>query len=203
MVTRKPPYSSTVYQLKITLRDIRPPIWRRVQVRASETLEHLHYVAQISMGWTNSHLHSFTVQGEEYGVPMPELGFDDLGFKDESKAKLGKLITGEKFKFFYQYDFGDSWEHEILVEKVLKVDAETDYPICIKAKRACPPEDCGGIWGYENFLAAIQDPQHPEHQEFLDWVGGAFDAEETDLDEINRELKCIPEWRSLSLRPPL
>ena len=199
MTTRKPAYSSTVYQLKITLRDIRPPIWRRVQVQGSETLEHLHYVAQIAMGWTNSHLHSFSVEGIEYGVPMPDLGFDELGLKDESKVKLGKLIAGEKFKFFYQYDFGDSWEHEILVEKVLKVDVEVDYPICLKAKRACPPEDCGGIWGYESFLEAIRDTQHPEHTEMLEWVGGTFDPEETDLDEINKELKRIAEWQRLSL----
>ena len=199
MATRKPPYSSIVYQLKITLRDIRPPIWRRVQVRASEALAHLHDVAQISMGWTNSHLHSFTVEGVDYGFPMPDLGFDDLGFKDESKVKLGKLIPGEKFKFFYQYDFGDSWEHEILVEKVLKADAEVDYPLCTKAKRACPPEDCGGVWGYESFLEAIQDAQHPEHTEMLEWVGGTFDSEETDLDGINQELKRIAEWQRLSL----
>ncbi|MEM7769346.1 MAG: plasmid pRiA4b ORF-3 family protein [Cyanobacteria bacterium P01_A01_bin.37] len=199
MTVRKPPYSSIVYQLKITLRDIRPPIWRRVQVRASEQLEHLHYVAQISMGWTNSHLHSFTIQGVEYGVSMPELGFDDLGLKDESKVRLGKLIPGEKFKFFYLYDFGDSWEHEILVEKVLKADPEVDYPVCIKAKRACPPEDCGGTWGYENFLNIIQDPQNSEHEEMLEWVGGAFDPDDADLDEVNRELKRIPDWMRLSV----
>lgn len=200
MATRKPAYSSTVYQLKITLRDIRPPIWRRVQVQGSETLEHLHYVAQIAMGWTNSHLHSFSAEGVEYGVPMPDFGFDELGLKDESKVKLGKLISGEKFKLFYQYDFGDSWEHEILVEKVLKLDLAVDYPICLKAKRACPPEDCGGIWGYESFLEAIRDTQHPEHTEMLEWVGGTFDPEETDLDEINKELKRIAEWQRLSLR---
>ncbi|MEO1742972.1 MAG: plasmid pRiA4b ORF-3 family protein [Cyanobacteria bacterium J06629_9] len=115
------------------------------------------------------------------------------------KSGIGKLIPGEKFKFFYQYDFGDSWEHEILVEKVLKADSEANYPICIKAKRACPPEDCGGTWGYENFLEAIQDAQHPEHTEMLEWVGGTFDPEETDLDGINQELKRIAEWQRLSL----
>lgn len=200
MTARKPPYSATVYQLKITLRDIRPPIWRRVHVRASEQLEHLHYVAQISMGWTNSHLHSFTIQGVEYGVPMPDLGFDDLGLEDESKVRLGKLIPGEKFKFSYLYDFGDSWEHEILVEKVLKADPEIDYPVCIKAKRACPPEDCGGTWGYQDFLTVIQDPKNSEHEEMLEWVGGAFDPEAVDLDEVNHELKRIPDWQRLSLR---
>lgn len=200
MAARKSPYSATVYQLKITLRDIRPPIWRRVHVRASEQLEHLHYVAQISMGWTNSHLHSFTIQGVDYGVPMPDLGFDDLGLKDESKVRLGKLIPGEKFKFSYLYDFGDSWEHEILVEKVLKADPEVDYPVCIKAKRACPPEDCGGTWGYQDFLTAIQDPKNSEHEAMLEWVGGAFDPEAVDLDEVNHELKRIPDWQRLSLQ---
>lgn len=200
MAARKSPYSATIYQLKIILRDIRPPIWRRVHVRASEQLEHLHYVAQISMGWTNSHLHSFTIQGVDYGVPMPDLGFDDLGLEDESKVRLGKLIPGEKFKFSYLYDFGDSWEHEILVEKVLKADPEVDYPVCIKAKRACPPEDCGGTWGYQDFLTVIQDPKNSEHEEMLEWVGGAFDPEAVDLDEVNHELKRIPDWQRLSLQ---
>lgn len=198
MAARKSPYSATIYQLKIILRDIRPPIWRRVHVRASEQLEHLHYVAQISMGWTNSHLHSFTIQGVDYGVPMPDLGFDDLGLEDESKVRLGKLIPGEKFKFSYLYDFGDSWEHEILVEKVLKADPEVDYPVCIKAKRACPPEDCGGTWGYQEFLDVIQDPTNSEHEEMLEWVGGAFDPDDVDLDDVNRELKRIPDWKRLS-----
>jgi len=190
MATRKK--AQTVYQLKITLRDIRPPIWRRVQVRSDATLGHLHWVIQFAMGWTNSHLHSFSIQGMEYSMLMPDLGLDDLDMLDEQPVKLSKVITGEKFKFFYTYDFGDSWEHEVLVEKVLTAEADTDYPTCIKAKRACPPEDCGGSWGYQEFLEAIQDADHPEHESMLEWVGGAFDPEDAELDTINALLKTIP-----------
>jgi DNA invertase Pin-like site-specific DNA recombinase len=184
--------TQSIYQLKITLKDIRPPIWRRVQVHSDATLGHLHWVIQLSMGWTNSHLHSFSIQGVEYGVPMPELDFDEMGLRDEQPVKLSKVISGEKFKFSYLYDFGDSWEHEILVEKVLEVDPEINYPICIKAQRACPPEDCGGAWGYQTFLEIIQDPEHPEHEDMLEWVGGAFDPDDTEFDEINPLLKMIP-----------
>jgi len=184
--------SQSVYQLKITLRDIRPPIWRRVQVRSDVTLGHLHWVIQFAMGWTNSHLHSFSIQGVEYSMLMPDLGFDELDMRDEQPVKLSKVIAGEKFKFFYTYDFGDSWEHEVLVEKVLTAEVDIDYPTCIKAKRACPPEDCGGSWGYQEFLEAIKDPEHPEHESLLEWVGGSFDSEDAELDEINLLLKTIP-----------
>lgn len=198
MAPRKTAKAPAIYQIKITLKDVRPPIWRRVQVRSDELLEHLHYVIQLSMGWTNSHLHSFTIYGEEYGVPMPEFDADGFAPFDEKKSKLSKVIFGEKFKFSYLYDFGDSWEHEILVEKVLEADPQIDYPICIKAKRACPPEDCGGTWGYQNFLEIIQDPEHPEHEEMLEWVGGSFDPEDAELDEANQQLKLIDEWKRMA-----
>lgn len=184
--------AQTVYQLKIALRDIRPPIWRRVQVCSDATLGHLHWVIQFAMGWTNSHLHSFSIQGVEYTMLMPDLGFDELDRHDEQPLKLSKVITGEKFKFIYLYDFGDAWEHEVLVEKVLTAEPDTDYPTCIKAKRACPPEDCGGSWGYQEFLETIQDAEHPEHESMLEWVGGSFDPEDAELDEINTLLRTIP-----------
>lgn len=191
MPSRNRSNTQTIYQLKITLRDIRPPIWRRVQVPSDITLGQLHWVIQFSMGWTNSHLHSFTIQGIDYGEPMPELGFDEMGLRNEGPVKLNRVVGGEKFKFLYLYDFGDSWEHEILVEKVLAADPEIAYPICIKGKRACPPEDCGGPWGYQRFLEAIQDPNHPEHEAMLEWVGGEFDPEDPDLDDIDPRLKMI------------
>lgn len=190
MATRKK--AQSIYQLKITLKDIRPPIWRRVQVPSDITLGQLHWVVQLSMGWTNSHLHSFHVQGVEYGVPMPDLGFDEMDLRDEQSIKLSRLVPGEKFKFSYLYDFGDSWEHDVLVEKVLPAEPDVSYPVCIKAKRACPPEDCGGVWGYQEFLETIQDVEHPEHEEMLEWVGGFFDPEEAELGEINAQLKMIP-----------
>ena len=190
MATRKK--AQTVYQLKITLRDIRPPIWRRVQVRSDVTLSHLHWVIQLSMGWTNSHLHSFTIHGQEYGVPMPEMGFEELEPEDERSVKLSSFIPGVKFKFLYLYDFGDSWEHEVLVEKVLTAEANVDYPTCIRAKRACPPEDCGGTWGYQELIGVLQEPDHPDHRAMLEWVGGYFDPEDAEFDDINPCLKMIP-----------
>lgn len=201
MATRKTSKAASIYQLKITLRGIRPPIWRRVQVRSDELLEHLHYVIQLSMGWTNSHLHSFQIQGVEYGVPMPEFDMDGMEVRDEAKVKLCKIIPGEKFKFSYLYDFGDSWEHDVLVEKVMEANPDTNYPVCIKAKRACPPEDCGGIWGYQELLETIQDPEHPEHEEMLTWIGGSFDPDDAEMDEANEQLQRIHEWKRLAMMP--
>ncbi|MBO0347668.1 plasmid pRiA4b ORF-3 family protein [Phormidium pseudopriestleyi FRX01] len=180
----------SIYQLKITLRGIRPPIWRRVQVSSDYTLADLHQVIQVSMDWGDCHLHSFNIQGEEYGMPMDDdFGFGDMEMNDETRVKLSKIIPGEKFKFSYLYDFGDSWEHEILVEKVLPPDPDVKYPICIKATRACPPDDSGGPWGYQDFLEVVQNKNHPDHEEMLDWVGGSFDPEEANLDEINAQFK--------------
>ncbi|WP_017658451.1 plasmid pRiA4b ORF-3 family protein [Baaleninema simplex] len=184
--------AQSIYQLKITLKGIRPPIWRRVQVHSDATLGHLHWVAQLAMGWMNAHLHSFLIQGVEYGKPMPELGFGDMEMQDEESVKLSTVIPGEKFKFLYLYDFGDGWEHDILVEKVLEAEADIDYPICIKAKRACPPEDCGGAWDYQQLLETIRDPTHPEHEKMREWVGEFFDPENPEFDEIDGLLKMIP-----------
>ena len=108
--------------------------------------------------------------------------------EDTRKVTLATLVRGEKAKFLYEYDFGDSWDHELLVEKVLPAEAEKRYPVCLTGKRACPPEDCGGIWGYASLLEAIRDPEHPEHDEMVEWVGDEFDPEAFDLDEVNREL---------------
>ena len=182
----------SVYQLKVTLRGIRPAVWRRVRVGGDTTLEHLHWVIQFAMGWTGAHLHSFSIQGLEHSLSKPGLGLDELDTYDEPSILLSQIVTEEKFKFFYLYDFGDSWVHEVLVEKVLTAKRGTHYPVCIKAKRACPPEDCGGTWGYQTLLKAIKDPTHPEHALRLEWLGTSFDSEETDLDEINDLLKSIP-----------
>ncbi|NMF85724.1 plasmid pRiA4b ORF-3 family protein [Nodosilinea sp. P-1105] len=180
--------ASAIYQLKISLRGARPPIWRRVQVPSDITLGDLHQVIQLAMGWYNCHLHEFEVQGQSYGQPMPEYDWD---VRDERKTKLNKVVSGEKFKFSYVYDMGDSWEHQILVEKILEPDSDTRYPVCIKGKRACPPEDCGGIWGYGNFLEAIGDPNHPDHGDMVEWIGDEFDPEWFDLEAINRSLQPL------------
>ncbi|KAM3098242.1 IS1096 element passenger TnpR family protein [Phormidesmis sp. 146-12] len=188
MALRKQSTTQTIYQLKITLKDVRPPIWRRVQVASERTLGKLHQIIQEAMGWSNSHLHTFAIGEMEYGQPMPEYDFD---VRDEQRVKLSQIITREKFKFLYTYDMGDSWEHEILVEKVLSADPQVRYPVCLTGKRACPPEDCGGVWGYAEFLEAIRQPDHSDHEAMLDWVGGEFDSEFFDLDAVNRLLRQV------------
>ncbi|OGG46673.1 MAG: hypothetical protein A3F84_07475 [Candidatus Handelsmanbacteria bacterium RIFCSPLOWO2_12_FULL_64_10] len=182
------PAKSAIYQLKITLRDSRPPIWRRVLIPGDFSLHKLHRVAQIAMGWTDSHLHQFTVGGTYYGEPHPD---DEMEMNDERRFTLNRIAPREKSKFAYEYDFGDSWDHEVLVEKIFPPEPGVKYPLCVKGKRACPPEDVGGVWGYDTFLKAICDPKHEEHDSYLEWIGGEFDPEAFDLDEINQELRRI------------
>ena len=188
MSPRKKTENRSVYQIKVTLRDSKPPVWRRIQVTSDATLYKLHWILQVVMGWTNSHLHQFIIDREYYGEPHPDYGYEMI---NERRVKLSEVVSDVKDRFIYQYDFGDDWEHEILVEKILPPEAGVRYPICLKGKRACPPEDCGGVWGYDSFLEAIQNLDHPGHDSMLEWAGGSFDPEAFDLDEVNRELKKI------------
>ena len=178
-----------IYQLKVTLKHSKPPIWRRIQVQGDTRLDQLHRILQTVMGWWDAHLHQFIVGGNTYGVPDPDYGGWGLEMLDERKTRLHQLVPGEKFKFIYEYDFGDSWEHELLVEKILSPEKGVTYPRCLKGKRACPPEDVGGVWGYDDFLEAIQDPNHPEHLDYLEWAGEDFDPEAFDLDTVNEALQ--------------
>ena len=178
---------NTVYQLKITLDGIDPPIWRRVQVEDS-TLADLHAVIQVSMGWCNSHLHMFAIGGEQY--TDPEMGGDPYDRSTHSES-LAHLVDQGHRTFRYIYDFGDSWEHTIEVEEVLPPEPKAKYPRCLEGKRACPPEDCGGPWDYPEFLEAIQNPKHEEHEEMLEWVGGTFDPEEFDAAVVTKRMKRI------------
>ena len=175
-----------IHQLKITLKHIKPPIWRRIEVPADIKLGKLHDVIQITMGWTDSHLHAFIAGQTVYGAPDPEFGG---GTKNERNVRLDSIVKAGG-KLVYEYDFGDGWVHEIKVEKVLDADPATHYPRCTAGKRACPPEDSGGLYGYEEFLAAISDPDHPEHSAMIDWIGGEFDPEAFDQVEVNQAL-----WR--------
>jgi hypothetical protein len=177
---------SPVFQLKVTLRGSKPPIWRRIQVRGSATLEDLHDIIQIVMGWEDYHMHQIIADGVYYGVPDREWAPEIV---NEHDTRLDQIVSAEKDRFVYEYDFGDSWEHLIEVEKVLTVGAGASYPVCLTGKRACPPEDIGGIWGYYSFLEAIQDPKHPEHEDMLEWVGDSFDPNEFDVESVNQQLK--------------
>ena len=177
-----------VYQIKVTLQGSKPPIWRRIQITSDITLVQLHRILQRVMGWEGSHLYQFVMGGIAYG-DTGMVGEWDV--EDARTVTLAALVRGEKSKLLYEYDFGDSWEHELLVEKILPRDEGKRYPVCLTGQRACPPEDCGGIWGYASFLEAIRDPEHPEHDEMLEWVGGEFDPDIFDLDEVNRELQNL------------
>ena len=178
--------ADTMYTLDVRLRDISPPIWRAIEIAGSATLEDLHFAIQVAMGWTNSHLHQFVIGDASYGMVDVD-DADELDLEDEGEFELQDLVKhGESF--LYEYDFGDSWEHDTKVEAVLDADDDKTYPACIAGERACPPEDCGGAWGYEELLAALADPDHDEHDQFLEWVGGEFDPARLDLTAINRAL---------------
>jgi hypothetical protein len=177
-----------IYQIKVTLKDSKPPIWRRILVRSDITLAALHRILQAVMGWWDYHLHQFIVGQTYFGQPHPDYGFE---MRDERRVRLNQIAPSEGSRFVYEYDFGDSWEHILLLEKVLEPEPGQQYPVCVKGKRACPPEDVGGVWGYEGFLEAIGDPDHPEHEEYLEWIGGEFDPEEFDLDAVNEALRAL------------
>jgi hypothetical protein len=184
-----------IYQLKVTLRDTRPPIWRRLLVPAGLTLEVLHDVLQLAMGWTDFHLHEFRVGQKRFGKHDPEDQLMDLPtVSDESTAHLFMVLGKAGAKAVYTYDFGDSWEHVIVVEKVLLPEPRVAYPICVGGKLRCPPEDCGGIPGYYDLLYAISDPNHKEHDDTLDWLGSDYDSEAFSVDEVNQKLAPLQRW---------
>ncbi len=161
--------ADTVYQFKITLLESHPPIWRRIQVRDC-TLDKLHEYIQTAMGWTNSHLHHFRIGEQLYGDPeLMQENFEEMEYKDSTTTKISDILPrdGKRFRFVYEYDFGDSWEHEVLFEGILLAESKVKYPLCLDGARACPPEDCGGVWGYADFVAAIQNPDNEQHEEML------------------------------------
>lgn len=171
--------SATVYQFKITLKGIKPPIWRRIQTKDC-TLDKLHEHIQTAMGWTNSHLHQFDIGGVRHGDPELLQGDwgDDEPLVNSRRTKISKIVPadGKRFRFSYEYDFGDGWEHEILFEGCLQAEKGTRYPLCLEGSRACPQEDVGGIYGYMEYLEALADPNHERHEEFMEW-SGPFDSE--------------------------
>jgi len=190
-----------VFQFKITLLEIEPSIWRRIQVEDC-TLDQFHEHIQTALGWTNSHLHQFEIKGKKYGDPeLLDDGFGDLTCIDSTETMLSDILpkSGNRFSFEYQYDMGDSWVHEIQFEGTSSAEPKVKYPICLEGQRACPPEDCGGTWGYSDFLAAIKDKKHEQHKEMLEWVGGKFDPEKFDAATATKMMKKgLPDWRSMS-----
>ena len=182
---------SQVFQFKITLLDIKPAIWRRIQV-PDGTLADLHEYIQAAFGWWNYHLHQFEIEGEEYGPLDPEDLDFGLEVEDESRVRLSDLLSQSrrKARWLYDYDFGDGWRHEVLFECYPPVDPQATYPQCVAGARACPPEDCGGPWGYEEYLAAMADPRHEQHEELLAWRG-PFDPEAFDATQATDALRKL------------
>jgi hypothetical protein len=180
------PRATGVYQFKITLKGIRPPIWRRVQVPGIITLAALHDVLQTVFGWTDTHLHQFEIAVRRFGVP----GDFDEEILDEAQVIVSEAVGPSVKRFLYIYDFGDNWEHEIVVEKIIIGNAGIEQPLCLAGRRQRPPEDCGGPWGYREFLEAIG--YHEEHEAMLERVGGSFDPDAFDPALVNRALAALP-----------
>jgi Plasmid pRiA4b ORF-3-like protein len=183
-----------IYELKIELLEIEPTIWRQVLVRGSITLAQLHDVIQAAMGWTNSHLHQFIVGAHSYSDPE----FEIEKAKSEYRYRLARLAPRVRNTIAYEYDFGDGWEHQIRVERIIEDDKRyPGRPVCLEGKRHGPPEDCGGSGGYQTFLEAIGNKKHPQHKELLTWIGGSFDPEFFDIGDANKRLREIdlrPRW---------
>lgn len=177
-----------VFALKVELLDLKPVIWRRILVPADIKLSKLHVVLLRTMGWLGGHLHEFLIGERNFGVPDED--YPEIGLEREDRVALIKALAARK-TFRYLYDFGDAWDHRVKVEKILPADPTLRSPFCLDGANACPPEDVGGCPGYLDFLEAIHDPTHEEHQNMLDWCGGHFDPRAFDTSEVNTRLAEI------------
>ena len=180
------------YQLRIVLTGTKPPVWRRILVSPFMKLDHLHEVIQVVMGWEDCHLHMFRKDGERYSIPSPWDGDWRVpgtpADRDERKYRISHLLAREGDWITYEYDFGDSWEHKVTLQKMVPEDRGVRLPKCISGKRRCPPEDCGGVWGYQEMLDVLRSPAHPEHEHMRRWVGGDFDPDDFSPSAVNRVL---------------
>ncbi len=194
------------YQLKVVLSHIKPPIWRRLVVDSRIPLDVLHDAIQLSMGWEDYHMHQFT---DRQGVVYAELPEDEFiampgpPVLDEAEILLNEVLNEEKDWLNYEYDFGDGWMHKVILEKVLPHEKNQFPVVCIKGRRACPPEDCGGAWGYQNLLEQLENPGSEEYDELLEWLGEDFNPEKFDLPAINLLLQDIFQDIVFNARPGL
>jgi hypothetical protein len=173
------------YQFKVELRDISPPIWRQFRVWGDATLAQLHRILQMVMGWENYHLYEFRIGGRIYGDPDLD---DEREIIDVKKTRIRNVLPGVGAEFEYEYDFGDDWQHDLLLEAVMQSDPDTMCPRCLAGERSCPPEDVGGSGGYADYLEALADPDHEEHENMMEWRG-PFDPEAFSIEKVNRELE--------------
>jgi len=175
-------------QVRITLMDVQsPPVWRRVLIPAAYSLDRVHAVIQAAMGWEDYHLHAFRVGKVGYAAPDPD---DELGYRDETKFRLTDLRTAAK-RIDYEYDFGDSWEHELVIEASTVAADDGVYPACIAGEGACPPEDCGGSYGFAELKELLAGPPSAEREEMLEWAGGDYDPTRFDLAAANAAVAAI------------
>lgn len=187
------PHTATgraVHTIKVTLRHSRPPIWRRLQVPSDSTLQQLHNIIQSAFGWEDYHMWVFETPDARYGAADR-----DLDIRSAASKRLRQVALRAGDKLSYTYDFGDGWDHDIVVEAIADADPGITYPRCLVGRRACPPEDCGGIWGYGYLLEILADPAHEEHKERLEWLGlssaDEFDPAAFDLEEVNSALSAL------------
>jgi hypothetical protein len=200
MTAKKTAIAPEIYQLKVTLLGTSPPIWRRLLVPANITLAQLHDVLQTAMGWEDGHMHEFCVGQRRIGRPDPEdrlMGMPTA--ESERTVRLSGILVRVGSKAIYTYDFGDSWEHSLVLEKRLPVDPTTTYPVCTDGQLACPPEDCGGIPGFYDLVEALGDPAHERHKEMLDWIG-EFDPQAFSVESVNRTLTPLRRCRDNTSR---
>jgi hypothetical protein len=179
-----------IYQVQISLNGSKPKIWRRILVSSDVSLPDFHKVVQWAMGWQDYHLHQFIKDNKYYTLRMLDDDYwDDNIHVDYQNKKLSDLLKKEKDVILYEYDFGDSWMHEIVLEKILPIGELNEYPVCLEGKMSCPPEDCGGVWGYADMLSVLKQPKHQEYNNILEWLGEDFDPEDFYVDEVNERLK--------------
>ena len=187
-----------VYQIQISLTNSKPEIWRKILVQPNLSLANFHMTIQIVMGWDNSHLHQFIKNKTFYTRKMEDdMTWGDLNNVDYKGLKISDLLKNENDKIDYEYDFGDSWHHDIDLEKILETIEKTKYPTCIDGKLACPPEDCGGIWGYSDLLKVLNNPGHKDYADLLDWLDGEFDPNYFNIEKTNLNLKRFIKLKKL------
>lgn len=181
--------SNWIYQLRITLIESRPAIWRKILVNEDVLLSNLHNIIQTTMGWTNSHLHQFIKNETFYTERIPgDIFWDEMDNIDYKGMRLNELLCFVKNTIIYEYDFGDGWIHEILLEKFLKPDHSIKYPICTGGKMKCPPEDVGGVGGYLEMLKVLRNPNNEEYESYITWLGGNFNYKDFDINKVNKLL---------------
>lgn len=176
--------TARVYELRISLRDVEPDVWRRLRVRSDVTLSELHRTLQIVMGWQDTHLHRFHAGDQVYGPRDPEYPEQ----RDERRAVVADVMTAGEGRLVYEYDFGDGWSHDVVLERIFDPDAAETYPNVVDGRRSCPPEDCGGPLGYEDLLHALANPRQRRNRELVEWVGESFDPEAFTVEATNRAL---------------